>query len=193
MLITGIYGGSFNPIHTGHTALAEWLVRESYVDELWLMVSPQNPLKVNAELMPEALRLRLANMAVEGLSGVRVTDFECRLPRPSYMVNTLAALRVTYPERDFVLVIGADNWQRFPQWYHSDEILAHHRVIVYPRPGSTIDPSTLPDGVMMVDAPLFDISSTEIREAIANDPGYDGRGLAPAVWNMLQFECNSTK
>ena len=186
MLTTGIYGGSFNPIHVGHTALAEWLVREGYVDELWLMVSPQNPLKVNAELMPEALRLRLARLAVEGLKGVRVTDFECRLPRPSYMVYTLAALRVTYPEREFVLVIGADNWQRFSQWHHADEILAHHRVIVYPRPGTELNPADLPHGVQLVDAPLFDISSTEIREAIANDPSYDGRGLAPAVWDSLR-------
>jgi nicotinate-nucleotide adenylyltransferase len=101
------------------------------------------------------------------------------------MVHTLAALRVTYPEREFILVIGADNWQRFPQWYRSDEILSRHRVIIYPRPGCDIDATTLPQGVVLAtDAPLFDISSTQIRESLGR-PDYDGQGLDPNVWEQI--------
>ena len=184
-MLTGIYGGSFNPIHIGHTALAEWLVQRGYVDEMWLMVSPQNPLKPAKDLMPDALRLRLAHIACEGLPGVRVTDFEFRLPRPSYMVHTLAALRVTYPEREFALVIGADNWQRFHMWYKADEILRQHRIIIYPRPGCDIDAATLPHGVTLATgAPLFDISSTQIRENLGR-PNYDGRGLDPKIFSQI--------
>ena len=190
-MLTGIYGGSFNPIHVGHTHLAQWLVDNGTVDEMWLMVSPQNPLKAAEGLMDDDLRLRLARLAVQPLHGVRVTDFEFRLPRPSFMVNTLAALRAAYPERNFVLVIGADNWQRFPQWHRADDILASHRVVIYPRPGCQIEASRLPAGVTMVEAPLLDISSTTIREAIARDPGYDGAGLDPAVWQALRSAASS--
>ena len=186
MTLTGIYGGSFNPIHTGHTALARWLVEAGCVDEVWLMVSPQNPFKADATLLPEALRLELARLAVEGLAGVSVSDAEMHLPRPSYMWRTLSVLAERHREREFALVIGADNWQRFPQWYHAADILARHRVIVYPRPGTSIDAATLPPAVTLVDAPLFDISSTAIRHAITHDTHYDGRGLDPAVWQELQ-------
>lgn len=185
-MLTGIYGGSFNPIHLGHTALATWLVQQGYVDELWLMVSPQNPLKPAQDLMPDAQRLRLANIATKEMKGVRVSDFECRLPRPSFMVNTLEALRVTYPAREFVLIIGADNWQRFGQWHRADDIMAHHNIIIYPRPGFDIDTNTLPQGVTMAtEAPRFDISATQIRQALGR-ADYDGRGLNPDVWNELR-------
>lgn len=185
-MLTGIYGGSFNPIHTGHTRLAQWLVDEGVVGEMWLLVTPQNPFKATEGLMPDDLRLRLARIAVQPLRHVCASDFEFRLPRPSYMVHTLAALRAAYPERNFALVIGADNWQRFPQWYRADEILAHHPVIIYPRPRCHIDAAALPSGVTLTQAPLFDISSTEIREAMTRDPSYDGQGLDPAVWHVLK-------
>lgn len=183
---TGIYGGSFNPIHTGHTTLGRWLVRKGYLDELWFLVSPQNPLKPASGLLEDQARLHLAQLAVKQNKHLYVSDFEFRLPRPSYMVHTLAALRETFPDRDFVLVIGADNWQRFPQWYHSEEILRHHRLIIYPRPGYPVDPSSLPSGVTLVDSPLLDISSTQIRQAIATNPAYDGEGLSPRVWREIQ-------
>ena len=198
---TGIYGGSFNPIHLGHTALGEWLVREGYLDELWFLVSPQNPLKPASGLLDDRARLHLAHLAVEGggacrvqaaehkgTGTLRVSDFEFRLPRPSYMVHTLEALRVTYPEREFVLVIGADNWQRFPQWYHAEDILRHHRLLVYPRPGYPIDPASLPSGVTLVDTPLLDISSTQIRQAIVSDADYEGEGLSPEVWREIKAQ-----
>ena len=182
----GIFGGSFNPIHTGHTRLGQWLVRKNYVDELWFMVSPLNPLKQNStELLPDGLRLQLAQLAVEGKAGLRVSDFEMHLPRPSYMVHTLAQLRQAYPQHEFLLIIGADNWLRFNQWRNSEEIMLHHRLLVYPRPGYALDTTSMPQGVNLVATPLFDISSTQIRQAIANGH-YHGRGLSPKVWKSIK-------
>lgn len=184
-MTTGIFGGSFNPIHTGHTRLGEWLVRKGFVDELWFLVSPLNPFKqTRTDLLDDAARVRLARLAVEGKPGLCVSDFEMHLPRPSYMVRTLEELRKAYPERDFCLIIGADNWERFPQWKDSEEILRRHRVLVYPRPGCPLSP-TAERGVHFVPSPLFDISSTQIRQAIATGH-YHGRGLAPAVWREIK-------
>ena len=195
-MTTAIYGGSFNPIHCGHITLGRWLVEHHCVDELWFLVSPQNPLKPADGLLDDAARLHLARLAVNNQesSFLRVSDFEFRLPRPSYMVHTLAALRITYPEREFVLVVGADNWQRFPQWYKADEILRHHRIIIYPRPGYDIDQATLPHpsagselpAVTLVDTPLLDISSTQLRQAIAGEAAYNGNGLDSCVWAEIK-------
>lgn len=184
---TGIYGGSFNPIHQGHTLLGEWLCREGFVDELWFLVSPQNPFKVNADnLLPDELRLHLTNLAVEESDTLKVSDFEMHLPRPSYMVNTLSHLRQAYPQHEFILIIGADNWHRFGAWKDSDDILRHHHIIIYPREGFPIDASTLPSGVTLAqDAPLFDISSTDIRKAIAEGT-CNGEWLSPAVWEEIK-------
>jgi nicotinate-nucleotide adenylyltransferase len=183
---TGIYGGSFNPIHLGHTTLGGWLVREGFLDELWFLVSPQNPLKPASGLLDDRARLHLAHLAVEDDPRLRVSDFEFRLPRPSYMVHTLEALRITYPKREFVLVIGADNWYRFPQWYRAEDILHHHHLLIYPRPGYPVDAAAVPSGVTLVDSPLLDISSTQIRQAIATDSTYDGEGLSPEVWREIK-------
>jgi nicotinate-nucleotide adenylyltransferase len=182
----GIYGGSFNPIHTGHIALGQWLVRQGIVDELWFLVSPQNPLKPASGLLDDAARLRLARLAIGRKRHLKVSDFEFHLPRPSYMVTTLEGLRTAYPDHAFELVIGADNWHRFPQWYRAEDILSHHRVIIYPRPGFPIDEASLPDGVKLVCTPLIDLSSTQIREAIAHDPAYNGFGLEPRVWAEIK-------
>ena len=182
----GLFGGSFNPIHLGHLHLGQWLCQKGVVDELWFLVSPLNPLKQgSSDLLPDESRLKLAQMAVYGKPRLRVSDFEMHLPRPSYMVRTLAELRTAYPDHEFILIIGADNWIRFPQWRESEEILRHHRLLVYPRPGYPIDPSTLPDNVRLVEAPLLPISSTQIREAIRQGH-YHGRGLPRNVWNEIK-------
>ena len=181
---TGIYGGSFNPIHLGHVSLAKALAESSLVDEMWLLVSPQNPFKANANLLDDETRLRLTRLAVSDVPGVEVCDREFFLPRPSYMFNTLTALSREHPDREFVLVIGADNWERFPDWYRSSDILAAYRVIIYPRPGFVLP--DVPKGVTIADTPLLDISSTAIRCRIANDPDYDGEGLPPAVWKEIK-------
>ena len=180
---TGLYGGSFNPIHIGHIRLSQALLDEHLVDEMWLLVSPQNPFKVNQKLLDDNARLELAQLAVRDIPNITVSDYEFHLPRPSYMVHTLEHLRKEFPEREFILIIGADNWERFPMWYKSEEILAHHQVIVYPRPGCLLQ--DIPEGVTVANTPLIDISSTEIRENIKN-PNYSGEGLCPTVWEEIK-------
>lgn len=188
MIRTGIYGGSFNPIHLGHTGLGEWLCRHGWVDELWFLVSPLNPLKagVQEQLLDDETRLHLAQLAVEGKPMLQASDFEMHLPRPSYMVNTLAALTEAYPDRAFTLIIGADNWQCFHLWKDYDFILQNYPIIIYPRQGYSINTATLPPNVKIAtDAPLFDISSTQIRQQIAQG-GYRGKWLARKVWQEMR-------
>lgn len=185
-MITGIYGGSFNPIHEGHVRLAKALADSGLVDEMWLLVSPQNPFKVDAQLLDDEKRLHLARLAVADVPGVEVCDREFSMPRPSYMYNTLSALSAEHPDREFVLVIGADNWERFTGWYRSSDILSDYRVIIYPRPGYVL--RDVPKGITIADTPLLDISSTEIRHRIATQPDFDGEGLPPAVWEEIRRE-----
>lgn len=164
----GIYGGSFNPIHRWHTELAASIVRQGLVDELWLMVSPLNPLKSGevSDIAEYEHRLTMAELATRGIDGVRVSDFERRLPLPSYTITTLGELQKAHPDHEFTLVIGADNWERFPRWYHADEIVTHFPILIYRRPGCPIDEATLPPTVQVVETPLFDISSTQIRQSV---------------------------
>lgn len=186
MIRTGVYGGSFNPVHNGHTELAKALCDMGAVDEMWLMVSPLNPLKqTGSEMLDDELRLQLTRMAVENDSRISVSDEELHLPRPSYMFRTLEVLRSKFPEREFVLVIGADNWLVFDQWSHYEDILRQHEIIIYPREGYDIDCSALPSNVHLVNTPLIPISSTQIRQAIAAG-NCNGEGLAPQVWQTIQ-------
>ena len=164
----GIYGGSFNPIHMGHTQLAASIVAQGMVDELWLLVSPLNPLKSRevSDIAEYEHRLKMAELATGGIEGVKVSDFERHLPLPSYTITTLGELGKAFPEHEFVLVIGADNWERFPRWYHADEILANYQILIYRRPGCELNEKALPSSVQVVDTPLYDVSSTEIRESV---------------------------
>ncbi|MDY3267193.1 MAG: nicotinate (nicotinamide) nucleotide adenylyltransferase [Phocaeicola sp.] len=164
---TGIFGGSFNPIHIGHLALANCLCENDEVDEVWFLVSPQNPFKQNESLLDDKTRLRLVEAAIDGYSKFMASDFEFHLPRPSYTVNTLEKLSEAYPERDFYLIIGADNWAAFDRWKSPEQILANHHILIYPRRGYYIDVNTLPINVKAVDTPLLEVSSTFIRESIA--------------------------
>lgn len=165
-LKTGIFSGSFNPIHIGHLALANYLCEFEGLDEVWFMVSPQNPLKEQADLWPDALRLKLVELAIEGYHRFRVSDFEFHLPRPSYSVHTLEKLRETYPEREFYLIIGSDNWSMFHYWREPERIIAENRIWIYPRPGFPVDESLLPETVRTVHSPMFEVSSTFIRQAL---------------------------
>lgn len=183
MIRTGIYGGSFNPIHNGHIGLVRLILQQGLVDEVWLVVSPQNPFKVDAALLDERERLHLTRLAVEDEPGIEVSDVEFSLPRPSFMSVTLRTLSLRHPEHQFSLIIGADNWERFSQWHEADWILAHYPLIVFPRPGYTLD--EMPPDVRKADTPLFDISSTEIRSRISA-PTYNGEGLPQKVWAEIQ-------
>lgn len=166
----GIYGGSFNPIHFGHIGLARWVVEHTDIDQVWLMVSPNNPLKDSHILADEQLRFRQATQAIQALgesaNRIVVSDFEFHLPRPSYTANTLRALTEAYPKHEFTLIIGEDNLSIFHRWRQSDYILQHFRVMVYPRHGCA--PYEMPhakDLQLLHGAPYFDISSTEIRNS----------------------------
>ncbi|MBQ0074855.1 MAG: nicotinate-nucleotide adenylyltransferase [Prevotella sp.] len=162
----GLFGGSFNPIHTGHITLGKTMLRVMCLDEVWYMVSPQNPWKVSAELLDEQKRLTMVQTALEGEEGLRASDYEFHLPRPSYTWNTLQHLKQDLPDAEFVLIIGGDNWAQFDKWAHYEEILAQHEVAVFPREGAQIDKTTLPDNVTVVDVPLVNVTSTQLREMI---------------------------
>ena len=171
---TGIFGGSFNPIHTGHIALARQLRELAGLDEVWLMVSPQNPLKQQATLLDDDLRLQMAKTALADEPFIEVSDYEFHLPRPSYTWNTLQALKDDYPDREFVLLIGGDNWENFAHWYRADDIIRNYQLIVYPRRGSDIDLTSLPSTVTVIEAELLDISSTDIRRRVRRHQSIKG-------------------
>ena len=173
---TGIYGGSFNPIHNGHIAIARAMIARAGLGEVWLVVSPQNPLKPAGSLLADEKRLLMAQTAVSGIPGVTATDYEFHL-RPSYMWNTLQSLSRDFPERDFTLLIGADNWAVFHRWFRADDIIAHYPIAIYSRTGYPIDTASLPPNVKLIDTGLYDISSTQVRELIAR--GGDITGLVP--------------
>ena len=178
MIKTGLFGGSFNPIHIGHIHLARQLLRAARLNEVWFLVSPQNPLKQDMRLAPEQQRLEMAQIALRRYKRLKVSDFEFHLPRPSYTWTTLQALSQQYPDREFTLLIGGDNWERFPQWYRHDDILAAYHIAVYPRVDAPIDPATLPPNVLLVNAETVDVSSTQIRERLRNHQSV--AGLVPA-------------
>ena len=164
---TGILGGSFNPVHNGHLAIARGMIAYNVVDEVALMVSPQNPIKPITSLLPENIRLHFAQMACKGEKNIFASDFEFSLARPSYTWNTLCSLRKSFPEKDFVLLIGADNWDIFSQWRNNKDIINNFEIAIYPRVGFNVSKSSLPPKVKYVDMPLYNISSTEIRNKIS--------------------------
>lgn len=169
----GIFGGSFNPIHTGHIALAKSLCEKAGLDEVWFMVSPMNPFKKAAtDLLDDHLRLEMVEKALENEPQLKACDYEFRLSKPSYTWHTLQAISKDYPEYEFTLLIGGDNWAAFDKWYHHDDILAHYPIVVYPRQGSCI--GEVPASVTIVETPLLNISSTEIRECIKTGKSIEG-------------------
>lgn len=174
---TGIYGGSFNPIHNGHIAIANSMAELASLDEVWLVVSPQNPLKQSADLLADRLRLDMTRLALTPYPNLKACDYEFGLPRPSYMWHTLQSMSRDFPEREFTLLIGADNWAVFDRWFHADDIIANYPIAIYPRTGSPIDAASLPEGVRLYDTGLHDISSTEVRERIRR--GEDVSGMIP--------------
>jgi len=163
----GLFGGSFNPIHYGHTGLAKFILETTDIEQVWLMVSPQNPLKKRADLMDDETRLRLAREATADMPDIKVCDIEMHLPIPSYTLNTLNVLKEMYPNIEFSLIMGSDNVLCFDKWYGYDEILRNFPILVYPREGydATELIRTRYQKMQLIEgAPHFNISSTEIRE-----------------------------
>lgn len=166
METVGILGGSFNPVHIGHMMVASYLVEWGYVDKVWLTLSPLNPLKDGYELLPDIKRLQMLTIAARGAEKIDICDIELTMPRPSYTINTLDLLAERFPDTRFKLVIGSDNWRIFDQWREPQRILDNYGVLVYMRPGYPVnDDGTA--GMEIVHAPMADISSTMVREAIA--------------------------
>ncbi|MBO4943056.1 MAG: nicotinate-nucleotide adenylyltransferase [Muribaculaceae bacterium] len=183
MSTIGIFGGSFNPVHAGHMMLASYLTQWGYLDQVWLTLSPLNPMKDPAELLPDTKRLDMLMIATRGAADIDICDIELSMPKPSYTINTLNVLAERYPEHKFKLVIGSDNWQIFDRWRSAQEILDRFGVIVYLRPGYPVDKTHI-DGMEVVDAPMTHVSSTFIRQAIAK--GRNMNYFLPAgVYNYI--------
>lgn len=163
----GIFGGSFDPIHTGHAMIANYASQWEALDEVWLMVSPQNPFKQDSNLSPEDVRCQMAEIASDECKNVKVSRFEMTLPRPSYSYRTLSLLKEQYPQDEFILIIGSDNWLEFNRWRDNGKIIEEFEILIYPRPGYDIDENELPDHVkVMKDAPQVFISSTFVRQSV---------------------------
>lgn len=174
----GIFGGSFNPVHTGHICLARQILTAVSLDEIWFMVSPLNPFKQDfTDLLPDDVRLELTREALKDEPCMLASDYEFSLPRPSYMWNTLAHLSYDYPQYCFTLIVGADNWLAFDRWAHHDFIQQHYDIAVYPRKGYDVDTESLPSHVKLVQAELYPFSSTDIRTMVHQ--GQSIKGLVP--------------
>ena len=200
MSCIGIYGGSFNPIHLGHTRLAHNLCKAGLVDRVWLLVSPLNPLKKDDAdtIIPTEIRLRMARIAVEKVKSVEVSDFETKMPVPSYTVNTMKAIAAEFPQHEFRIVIGQDNWAHFGQWYKADEIRAMYDIIVYGRnqDGKAADKRAkvvlykkngeIIDFSNSYHFPLYNISATKIRQAVkSSNFNFAKRWLNPNVLELI--------
>jgi nicotinate-nucleotide adenylyltransferase len=181
-----LYPGSFNPIHEGHIQLARHLVRQGLADEVWMVVSPHNPLKEATALADEHHREQMACLATQGINGLVVSTIEFSLPRPSYTIDTVKALQVSYPEYVFSLMIGSDNALVFNQWKAYVQLLDTIEVYVYPRRGFPLEEVLqLYPQMHVLDTPFYDISSSQLRHLLA--AGHDtGEWLHPSVVRYIK-------
>lgn len=164
----GLFFGSFNPIHVGHLALANYMLSFSNLNQVWFVVSPHNPLKEKKQLLHQNQRLELVELAISNHENMRSSNIEFSLPQPSYTINTLTYLKEKFPEHNFSLIIGQDNLQNFAKWKNHDVILNKYKLLVYPRPNCQISEFDTHPNVQLTDAPLMEVSSTFIRNAIKN-------------------------
>jgi len=165
---TGLFFGSFNPVHNGHMMIANYMIEFTDLDQLWFVISPHNPLKTRKTLLNDYDRLLMLEYAIEGDSRFQVCDIEYRMPKPSYTVDTLVYLSELHPSREFVLIMGSDNILSFDKWKNNYVIEENYQRYVYPRKGFEIDSLADLPNVKIVDAPQIDISATFIREAVKN-------------------------
>ena len=164
---TGLFFGSFNPIHIGHLVIANYMASFTELDEVWLVVSPHNPLKSKSKLSNMYDRLEMAKLATEPASHIRVSDIEFSLSQPSYTIDTLIHLEEKYPGRTFILIMGADNLASFKKWKNYEVLLKNYQIYVYPRPGIDLTEWLDHPSIVITETPQMDISSTFIRKAIA--------------------------
>lgn len=162
----GLFFGSYNPIHVGHLVIANYMVEFTDLDQLWFVVSPQNPFKKKSSLLPDYQRLQLVNIATENTNKFKASNIEFSLPKPSYTVDTLTYLHDKFPKYDFVLIMGSDNLENFHKWKNYEEILKYYEIYVYPRPNSKDNDLINHSKVKIVSAPIMEISSSFIRKSI---------------------------
>lgn len=163
----GIFSGSFNPIHIGHVILANYITEFTYIDEIWFVVTPHNPLKEVHGLANEQSRLEMCHIALQGMDKMRVSEIEFSMPKPSFTIDTLDRLKKDYPEIDFTLIVGADNWSNFHLWKEYERLRVENRILIYPRLGEkpTIE-DEFKESVQWCNAPILQISSTFIRSSM---------------------------
>ncbi|PID92529.1 MAG: nicotinic acid mononucleotide adenylyltransferase [Bacteroidetes bacterium] len=180
---TGLYFGSFNPIHIGHLAIANYILEYSALDQIWFVVSPHNPLKEKKSLLKGYHRLEMVDLAIGDDDRMRSCDIEFGMPTPSYTIDTLTYLREKHPGQSFQLIMGADSLRSFHKWKNAGSIVRSCPRIIYPRPGASTSADQLPlislENTVIVDAPLIEISSSFIRDAIRD--GKDIRHFMPAA------------
>ena len=165
---TGLYFGSFNPVHIGHLAIANYLVEFTNIDQLWFIVSPQNPFKNKKTLLADYHRLQLLNIAIGDSKLFKSSNIEFNLPKPSYTIDTLTYLKDKYPDNEFVLIMGSDNLPTLKKWKNYQMIIDNHLIYVYPRAGVFENDYLNNEKFRFIDAPLIEISSSFIRESIAD-------------------------
>ena len=166
MVKTGLFFGSFNPIHVGHMVLANYMLAYTGLDEIWFVVSPHNPLKDKASLLSQTHRLQMVRLAVEEHPKLKASNIEFKLSQPSYTINTLTHLQEKYPKKEFALILGMDNLQTFDKWKNYEQILKNHELYVYPRLNSKEGKFANHPKVKITDAPVIEVSSSFIRTAI---------------------------
>jgi nicotinate-nucleotide adenylyltransferase len=180
----GLFFGSFNPIHIGHLIIANLVVEETEVDQVWFIVSPLNPLKSSSSLLHEFDRLDMVEAAINDNYNLKASDVEFRMPRPSYTIHTLTYLSEKYPQHQFKLIIGEDNLHQFKNWKNHDTILNEYGLLVYPRPGQQDSPLKDHPGVEFIEAPVFNISASFIRKCIRENKSI--RYMVPdQVWEII--------
>ena len=181
----GLFFGSFNPIHIGHMIIAQTMLESDHIDELWFVVSPQNPFKKNNNLLHEFDRLDLVEAAIGYEPKFKTSDIEFNLPRPSYTIDTLTHLSEQFGHHEFNLILGEDNLSSFHKWKNYDQILKYYRLLVYPRPNVRKPVFDLPEQTKFIEAPLLHISATFIRDRIRS--GHTIKYLVPEeVENMIR-------
>ncbi len=185
----GIFGGTFNPPHIAHIALAQAFYEQAGLDEVWLMVSPQNPFKVNDDLLDDNIRLEMLQAATADTPWLKASNYEFALPKPSYTYHTLTHLSHHYPDVAFSLLIGGDNWAAFDKWFKHEEILERYPIYVYPRHNCALDASSLPPSVHILEAPQIHVSSTLIRQRVSQGLPIEHL-LSPKVASIIrQYGC----
>ncbi len=183
----GLFFGSFNPIHIGHLIIANVMAENTDLNKVWLVVSPQNPLKPSKGLLHEFDRFDMAKTAVADHYKIEVSDVEFHLPKPSFTIHTLAYLSEKHPDKEFKIIMGHDNLESFKKWKNYEQILEQYELYVYPRPDVTNTELTRHPHVKMIEAPLLDISATYIRQCIKANKSI--RYLVPeSVENMIRLK-----